>query len=156
MKKLQMPMWLVIVGAALIVLLVAGVAWAATWAATSDDDERGPGYALGAMPGLQRQQAVPGGMGPMREALESHRDAVEERRQQMREHRQDVIEGLREEMTPEDQQKYDELTATIEQQKDGLETARQELADTLKEFRALVEQYLDAAGASDAGENAGG
>jgi uncharacterized membrane protein len=150
MKKLQTPMWLVIVGAVVIVLLVGAVAWAATWAATNDDDERGPGFALGAAPGLQGQQVGPGGMGAVREAFANRREAMQERREQMREHRQEVIEGIREEMSPEDQQKYDELTAAIEEQKDGLQAARQALADKLKELRALIDQYLDANADSDA------
>jgi uncharacterized membrane protein len=146
MKKLQTPMWLVIVGAVLIVLLVGAVAWAATWAATNDNDERGPGFALGAGQDVQGSHVVPGGMGAVREGLASRREAMHERQQQSREHRQEVIEGIREDMSPEDQQKCDELTATIEAQKDGLQAARQELADTLKELRALIYQYLDANG----------
>jgi uncharacterized membrane protein len=155
MRKVQTPLWLVIVGAVLLVLLVGAVAWAATWAATNDDDERGPGLALGVAPGLQGQQVGPMGMGPMRDALESRRDAIQERRQQMMEHRKDAIEGIRDEMSPEDQEQYDQLTASIEAQRDGLEAARQGLADTLKEFRALIEKYLDAINGPDEGGDAG-
>lgn len=154
MKKVLTPLWLVIVGAVVIVVLVGATAWAATWAGTNDDDDRGPGYALGAAPRMQPQQVGPGAMGRLQEALESRREAMQERREQAREHRQEVIEGLRDEMSPEDQQKYDQLTASVEEQRDGLEAARQELADTLKELRALVDKYLDANQAPAAGEGA--
>ena len=49
----------------------------------------------------------------------------------------------RDKMTPEDQQKYDELTASIEGDRTTLQEARQKLADTLKELRTLVDKYLD-------------
>jgi hypothetical protein len=47
----------------------------------------------------------------------------------------------REKMTPQDQAAFDQLQQTAKDQRAALQKARQDLADTLKQMRALVQKY---------------
>ena len=46
-------------------------------------------------------------------------------------------------MTDEDQALYDELVATVKEQREALQQARQDLRATLQQLRQLGEKYLD-------------
>jgi len=87
-----------------------------------------------------------GNQGPLaerRDALREKREALQEKKGVVLERQKALLENLRDDMSEEDQAAYDELMATIGEQKSALEEARQELADTLKELKALAAKYLD-------------
>ena len=77
------------------------------------------------------------------------REARQERREARAERRQALLDNLRDDMTPEDQAQYDELVASVQTQQAAMQEARQELADTLKELRALTDKYLAPSGAGE-------
>ena len=53
-----------------------------------------------------------------------------------------LLDNVRDDMTVEDQGEYDALLETFKDQRTEVQEATQELADTLKELRALVAKYL--------------
>jgi hypothetical protein len=143
MKKLQRHKWLLAAG---VLTMVVGLGVAACDSSASEQTAvRGQGA------GAQMQSTdgdAAGGMMAQRQAAQNrqtaqNRQARQDRREGMAERRQALMDAVREKMSSEDQALYDQLTATLEQQRTAAQEARQELADTLKELRALVDKYLE-------------
>lgn len=138
MRTIWKQKWLVVIGAVTIFLSMGAVAWAATGsqpatAGVSLSTATSDGTALGQGPGAERRQAA------------------KERREQRLERRQQLMQLLRGEMTPADQAAYDQLVAAVQEKRDALQEAREDLADTLKQMRELTNKYLDAGGAGSGG-----
>ena len=143
MKKLGTHKWLIVVGALAVVLSLAAVA-----CGSADDDVAGARQ--GMRPGVDIQGArgnVPAAQMPRvqgRQGMMDRQDVREDRREAQAERREALVDEARDKMSPEDQKTFDQLKATIEGQRTAMQEARQDLADTLKELRALVDKYLDA------------
>ncbi len=56
---------------------------------------------------------------------------------------QSFLQELREKMTPADQAQFDQLMEQLKSQREALTKARQDLGETLKKLRDLVEKYLE-------------
>jgi hypothetical protein len=108
--------WLVVVGTLVIFFSIGAVAWAVT----DDGTCAGDGLRSGRGPG-----------------------AMQEWRGERWERQAALYDALRDDMSPEDQVTYDELVAAVEEQRAALQQAREELKNTLKELRTLVDGYLD-------------
>jgi len=146
MKKSGRTKWLVIVGALVIFFSVGAVAWAATDEGNTQGSavgrSMGPG-GLAMMFGEDDQDEAAAGCEERRQTFEERRQAFEERREQRRERLEALLDGLRDDMSPQDQATYDRLKKEIEEKRAALEAARQDLAAAVKELRELTDRYLD-------------
>lgn len=137
MKKLGSHKWLVAVGTVLVVVSLGAVA-----CDSSGNDQAAANQVTApgdTMQGLGASVGMPNKGGVMAE----RRQAMKERREARAERHQALLESVRDKMSASDQALFDQLTASIEQQRAAAQQARQNLADTLKELRTLVDKYLD-------------
>jgi hypothetical protein len=139
MKRLASHKSLIAVGAIAVALSFGAVA-----CGSGTEEEVAQGQAL-----EQRQSAQgdsygrnPGAPGARPNLMQRRQDA-KERLEAQAERRETMLAELREDMSPEDQQLFDELRAAIAGYKESLEQTRQELADTLKQLRELTDEYRD-------------
>jgi len=145
MKRLRSNMWLVAVSVSVIVVSLGAVA-------CGGDSDDGSG-AISDQRLSQRLQNAAGDLDRLRPGVQAplaqRRDALQDRVEAQAERRDAVVDNLRDEMTEEDQALLDELRAEIDDQRGTLAADRQELADTLKELRALTDKYLGLDGGQD-------
>jgi hypothetical protein len=145
MKQLQEHKWLAIVGGVAILLSAGAIAWAAVaWSVAKDDTpdrdriatRLSQTDALGATPGATAPPAGMMGGGKDR------RGTVQDLRERGIERLVGILDRVRDQMSPEDQEQYDALMEALKDQRDSLREEGQGLADTLKELRALVAKYV--------------
>ncbi|MBN1629199.1 MAG: hypothetical protein JW990_05525 [Thermoleophilia bacterium] len=139
MKRLWRRRWLLIAVTMVVFLSVGTVAWAATTGGT-DAAEGGDGEVMTSM--LLAAAGVGDESGPDTGPGAAVRRAMRDKLQEVRFLRSKLLEELREEMTPADQALYDQLTATLEQQREALQKAREELKGTLEQLRDLGKKYV--------------
>ena len=137
MRRLWRRKWLLIAATVLVFLSVGAAAWAVTTGGTDGTEVSDYGVATGMLlaatgPG---DESGPGPGAILRKAM---RDKLQE----VRFMKSKLLEELREEMTPADQALYDQLMATLEQQREALRKAREELKGTLEQLRDLGKKYL--------------
>jgi hypothetical protein len=137
MKKRRSPKWLLAAGALLLVIPLVAVA-----CDSSGNDQVYVGQVAASGTNLQNNGTKPG-TSHNGGLLAQRRQALKERRQARVEHRQALLKTVRDKMNASDQALFDQLTASIEQQRTAAQQARQKLADTLKELRTLIDKYLD-------------
>jgi len=148
-KKLWERKWLVLTVTVVVFLSVGAVAWAATGdgqtigaTATSVGNAAGGtattavcrGDCYGDCGAGYREQGRP------RMAL---RGDLRDKAEQWAQRHQELMDALREDMTPEDQALYDELVQTAKEQREALREARNDLVETLKQLRDLAGKYTD-------------
>ncbi|MCL5736654.1 MAG: hypothetical protein M1274_13920 [Actinobacteria bacterium] len=137
MRKMWKHKWIV-VGVALVVFLSVGTA---AWAAAGSG---GPSAATGlAGVATLATTATTQGPPPALGAPNSRRAALKERCQQFAQRQQQLLDLLREKMSPADQAKYDQLTQQIKDQQAALQKARTDLSTSLKDLRDLTNKYLN-------------
>ena len=142
MERLWRRKWLLIGATIVVFLSVGAVAWAATGGGddtsevTVDDCDCGVAAGLALAAGAGDELGPNGGVGP------AVREAMRERMQQLRGLKAKLLEELREEMTTADQALYDQLTATLKEQREALQELRQEMKETLGQLRELGKKYL--------------
>jgi hypothetical protein len=139
---------LVVVGALTIFLSMGAVAWAATdgQSGSTQVAQVAVSTATTGATATGDQSQVTG-----RRPGAALREAAKDRRQQRLERQQALMNALRGDMTPADQAAYDQLVAQAKAQREALQQARQDLAGTLKELRALTDKYLDLSGNNSGG-----
>jgi hypothetical protein len=139
MLRLWKHKWLVVVGALTIFLSVGAVAWAAT-----DDESDSAAGARAAVLADTTSTTAPGGQADIavQRPGQALREALREKRQQRLERLQALTDALRGDMTPADQATYDQLVSQAKAQREALQQARQNLANTLKDLRDLTDKYL--------------
>jgi len=71
------------------------------------------------------------------------RGDLRDKAEQWAQRHQELMDALREDMTPEDQALYDELVQTAKEQREALREARNDLVETLKQLRDLAGKYTD-------------
>jgi hypothetical protein len=138
MKKLRSLKWLIVAGA-LTMVVGLGVA-----ACDSSDGDQGAARENGTSVSQQQAGANMGNgrMMAQRPAGQGQQ-AMQDRREARAERQRALADNVRDEMSTEDQALYDQLTAALKQQRTAAQEARQKLAGTLKELRALVDKYLE-------------
>ncbi len=95
----------------------------------------GPGSRFGAHHG-------PGIRGMGSGALtDEQKAAMQERRQEREARMQAFFDEVRAKMSPEDQAIFDGLRNTVQQQRAAVESAREQLHDTMGRLRALIDKY---------------
>ncbi len=67
--------------------------------------------------------------------------AMQERRQEREARMQAFFDEVRAKMSPEDQAIFDGLRNTVQQQRAAVESAREQLHDTMGRLRALIDKY---------------
>jgi hypothetical protein len=147
MRSIWQRKWLVVIGTLTIFFSVGAVAWAATGdeAVSGTGTRATSGAASLLTTGSEDEEATcltPGA---------AWRQARQERREQRIERQEALYDALRGDMSTEDQAAYDELKATIEEERTALQEARENLAATLRELRELTDKYLGLNG--DAGDD---
>ncbi len=138
MKRLGSRSWLLVFGALVIVLALGAVGCGGYIgeSAIPAGEQRGAGC-------MQTPAERGGPLPPRAQApAELRGEAMQDRQEARADRREALLNDLRGKMSEADQAQLDELTATIEEQRSTLEADRQELADTLKELRALTDKYL--------------
>jgi hypothetical protein len=143
-KQLGEHKWVAIIAIIAILLSVGAIAWAAVaWAEGKDcpgRDRIGPTFPQRDNVGQRLQDAAPN-MGAM--AGDKDRGAVAGNlREQGIQRVVALLDRVRDDMTVEDQAQYDALVETFKDQRAEVQEATQELADTLKELRALLAKYV--------------
>jgi hypothetical protein len=143
MRSVWKHKWVVVIGAMVVFLSAGAVAWAAT-----DNEETSWETLMNVTDdvGASLTNVADDQTGGAETPGAARRRAMQERRQERLERRAALMEHLRDDMSAEDQEKYDELVATIKEQRAALKEAREELAGTLKELRELTDKYLDVEG----------
>ncbi|OPZ79851.1 MAG: hypothetical protein BWY79_00182 [Actinobacteria bacterium ADurb.Bin444] len=121
-----------------------GTASSQSGAVSPDKDRCGPD-------GVPRGSCGPGsrfgthhgpGIGGMGGGLtDEQKAALQERRQEREARMQVFLDELRAKMSPEDQAIFDGLRNTAQQQRAAVETAREQLHDTMGRLRALIDKY---------------
>lgn len=160
MRRLWKRRWLLIPVALAIFLSVGAVAWAATGGGSSDD--AGPiaaeagvlvaaasmsdgGPALGAPDGDFRE-AMKEAAARVREGLKEAGAGLKKAMKAIGEHWRaegaDRKDALRDEMTPQDRARYDDLLKRLDEQRAELREIREEMKETLGELRDLCKKYL--------------
>jgi hypothetical protein len=139
MKKLGSHKWLVV---SVAVLLLSLVSLGAVACGSSDNDQVRAGRMATAGKNLQAGAGT-GAMGGM---MAQRRQAMKNRLEARADRRDALLKNVRDKMSASDQALFDQLTASIGQQRTAAEQARQKLADTLKELRTLVDKYLTSDG----------
>lgn len=162
--------WVIPIAALILVLSIGAGAWAATdpgegtrdgtqplvstAQATSDSTaqarsnttpadqmiglaEERPYCAPGEKPGFGGRGGMRGGMGDSEEWREAREKARAERQQRF----EAFVDSIREQMTPEDQAKLDQLLQQREAQREAVQKAAEELRQTTQELRDLIKQY---------------
>ncbi|MBU2603090.1 MAG: hypothetical protein KKA32_13140 [Actinobacteria bacterium] len=150
MKKILGHKWAVGISAAMLVLALGAVSWAA------DDDQTAPptddgaavttpapgGFMFGEKgKGRFGKSGGFGHRGPGGEMTEEMQQAMEERGAEMDERRDAFLQEARSKMTAEEQQSFDALNATAETQREALDTARDELRETMSKVHDLIKKY---------------
>lgn len=155
-KRLLEHRWAVGVGALILVFALGAASWAATDDAGTDpatapaggDDlafGMGFGPGMGIIDGMGGPGGHIGGRGMLRgEIPEELKQQIQERREQMEARHQAILDLVREKMSPEDQQRLDQLIAEAEKEREALRRAGEDLRETATEIRGLVEKYLPA------------
>jgi len=142
-KQLGEHKWVAIIAIIAILLSVGAIAWAAVaWAEAKDrpdSDRIGPMLSQRDNVGPRLQDMAPpaGVMGG-----KDRRGMTEELREQGIQRVVALLDHVRDDMTVEDQAQYDVLVETLKDQRTEVQEATKELADTLKELRALLAKYL--------------
>ncbi len=138
MKMIGKRKWLLVAAALAVFLSVGTVAWTATSddsaAATGTDGATCLAVTATAADGSSSVAACPGS---------AVRKALREKGEQWLKRHAALMEKLRDDMTAEDRATYDQLVEKAEQQRLALQQAREDLADTVKQLRELVDEYLD-------------
>jgi hypothetical protein len=143
MRSIWRHKWVVVIGALVVFLSVGAAAWAAT-----DEDETSRDTVLNVTDDVEAslttaaadtEATAEGRSAALRQRLKEKRDQWLKRQAALMEH-------LRDDMSAEDQEKYDELVETVKEQRAALREAREELTGTLKELRELANKYLDVDG----------
>jgi len=150
-KKIFGHKWAVGISAAMLVLALGAVSWAAVGDQTALPADDGaavaaaaPGGFMFGEEGMGQKLGKQGGFGhrgPGGEITEEMRQAMEERRAEMDERRDAFLQEARSKMTAEEQQAFDALNATAETQRDTLEQAREDLRETMTKVHDLIEKY---------------
>jgi hypothetical protein len=138
MKSIWKRKWLVTIGALVIFLSIG----AAAWAAAEDNSPVAAGDTVQPAAGTATTVAAEQ---PDQEtgALQQLRQAAKDRWQQWLKHEGRLYQAVRNDMTPEDQARYDQLLQTVKDKRAALQEARKELSSAMKDLRELVDQYLD-------------
>ncbi len=131
--------WLVPLAAVVVFLAVGAGAWAATSESVSPDstavtDEEGQHLGATLAPVARDRIARPGA---------EIRGDLQEKRAEWRERHIKLMEALRDDMSPEDQARYDQLVEEAKQQREVLQNARDDLLETMKQLHELTDTYLD-------------
>jgi hypothetical protein len=166
--------WVIPVAALVLAISLGAVAFAATGnpsAGTGADGSAvtepaaGPDTSMAAQAGLTARglkgvlQKFKGELQGLTPGTQEFRDKVKELRSAARDKRQERLDAItqlvRDKMTPAEQQQLDALLEQSEAQRGALQKARQDLAETMKQLRQLMDEYLapgqgldDASGAS--------
>ena len=144
MKQLGEHKWVAIIAIIAILLSVGAIAWAAVaWTEAKDrphSDRIGQMLSQRDNVGSRLQDVAPpaGAMG----GGKNRGGVTEELREQGIQRVVALLDHVRDDMTVEDQAQYDVLVETLRDQRTEVQEATQELADTLKELRALLAKYL--------------
>jgi ABC-type transporter Mla subunit MlaD len=139
MGRLWRRKWLLIGATIVVFLSVGAVAWAATGGGddtsevTVDDCDCGVAAGLALATAGAGEEVGPGA---------AVREVMRERMQHLRGLKAKLLEELREEMTAADQALYDQLTATLKEQREALQELRQQMKETLGQLRELGKKYL--------------
>ena len=143
-KQLGEHKWVAIIAIVAIVLSVGAIAWAAVaWAEGKDclgHDRIGPTLSQRDNVGQRLQDAAPN-MGAMAGGKDRGGVAGDLREQGIQ-RVVALLDHVRDDMTVEDQAQYDALVDSLKDQRTEVQEATQELADTLKELRALLAKYV--------------
>jgi hypothetical protein len=131
--------WLIMVATLAVFLSVGAVAWAATGEAPAT----APAVAAGTEGTVTDMAACKDDCGEAGRPVAALRKAFVERREQWVGRHKQLMDALRDDMTPEDRALYDQLVETAEQQRQALQEARSDLTGTLKQLRDLADKYLD-------------
>jgi hypothetical protein len=137
MKKLGSHKWLVAVGTVIVVVSLGAVACDAS------GNDQAAANQIGASGNTMQAPGGNVGMSNKGAVMADRRQAMKERREARAERHQALVESVRDKMSASDQALFDQLSASVEQQRAAAQQARQKLADTLKELRTLVDKYLD-------------
>jgi hypothetical protein len=162
MKRFRQHKWAIPVAAAVMVLVLGAVAFAAT-GTTDTTGAAGAGPAVTSPGGGQDGQAgalrVRAGRG-LRGLVEKFKDEfeglepgsqefrdkakelMEQQRVTKQERRESMLNLVREKMTPEEQAQLDTLLQQATTQREALQKAREDLGATSKQIRALIDKYL--------------
>lgn len=145
MRKIWRRKWLVLVMTVAVFLSVGAVALATTNGSQADESTGTPvtggtGAAVGTAAG---QEECIGACGVGGRPGPGLRQAFRERAERWGERHQQVMEKLREDMTPADQALYDRLVQQAKEQREALQDARDNLMETLRQLRDLADKYLD-------------
>ncbi len=139
MKRLASHRWLLVLGVLVVVLSLGAVA-----CGSSSEDTAVAERGQGQNELLRAERNAEGRVAPgERPDIMQRREAAKDRLEVQAERREALVDNLRADMSPEDQELFDQLKADIKEYRDALETNRQELADTLKQLRELTDKYLD-------------
>jgi hypothetical protein len=137
MKKLRSLKWLIVAGA---LTMVVGLG-AAACDSSGGDQGAAPENGTSVSQRPAGANAGNGRMMAQRQAAQ-RQQAMQDRREARAERKKALADKVRDEMSAEDQALYDQLSAALKQQRTVAQEARQKLAGTLKELRALVDRYL--------------
>lgn len=140
MKRIWRHKWWVIAATLVVFLSVGAVAWATSGDGNPSCPVAHTGEAKGALLVATAQDGSDAGDAKPGAAL---RQKLKEKRDNWLKRHKALLDKVRDDMTREDQAKYDELIETIKEQREALQQARKDLAATIKELRELVGSYLD-------------
>ena len=135
MKSIWKHKW-VVMPVTVAIIVAAGAVAAVALADPGNSDSAAPAQLVTvttAQPAGDAAQVAPA-LGQRRAKLQQR---LEQRLEQLRE-RWARVRGT---MTPEDQAAFDRLLGKAKDQRQALQQARQDLAETLKQVRALVQKY---------------
>ncbi len=147
MRRIWKRKWWVLATALVIFLSVGAVAWAVggddSTSTTSTTVAPG-GLGLGGPlkqalvnPDSEIRQAI-------KEAREALKNAIQAGKEELAATRAERLKNLRDRMTPADQQLFDQLAKTAEDQEATLKQARDNLHQTLQQLRELAKKYIPA------------